>query len=279
MLSRRTLLISGVSALGKAQQKTGMFGDAEAYERFMGRWSRLLAPVLIEFAEIRDGWRVLDAGSGTGALAGELALRRPRCRIVGIDPSKEYVAYATARNAHANVRFEEGDAQLLSFMDGGFDASVSLLVFNFIPDARKALEELRRVTRAGGRIAAAVWDYGGGMQMLRIFWDAAAALDASAERLDEKHMPLCRAGELASLWKQGGLRRVEERPLEIATRFASFDDYWQPFLERQGPAGAYVAKLPAERQAALRERLRERLGSRSFELRARAWGVRGDVAE
>lgn len=255
-----------------------MFGDAEAYARFMGRWSRLVAPLLIEFADIEDGWRVLEAGSGTGSLAGEIAARRPRCQIVGIDTSPEYVAYAGARNGRANVRFETGDAQRLSFADAVFDASVSLLVFNFIPNARRALEELQRVTRAGGRIAAAVWDYGDGMQMLRIFWDAVVALDAGAEHVNEKHMPLSRAGELASLWKEAGLRGVEERPLEIAMRFESFDDYWRPFLLGQGPAGAYVARLSAEGQAALRERLRERLSARpgGFELRARAWAARGD---
>ena len=141
-----------------------MFADAEAYERFMGRWSRLVAPLLLEFAGIADGSRVLDVGSGTGSLAFEMARRWPRCQVVGIDPSKEYVAYASAREHGSNVRFESGDAQALSFSNAAFDACVSLLVFNFIPDPRKALSELRRVTRPGGVISAANWYYGDGMR-------------------------------------------------------------------------------------------------------------------
>src|SRR5439155_19413335 len=136
--------------------------------------------------------------------------------------------------------------------------------------------------RPKGRIAAAVWDYGEGMRMLRVFWDAVVALDPAAERLDEKHMPLCRSGELQDLWKRGGLEQIEERPLEIEMQFRSFDDYWAPFLLGQGPAGSYVKGLPAERVAALREEVRRRLkaepASSGFRLGARVWAVRGDRA-
>ena len=265
----------------RPQERQRMFADAEAYERFMGRWSRLVAPLLLEFAGIADGSRVLDVGSGTGSLAFEMARRWPRCQVVGIDPSKEYVAYASAREHGSNVRFESGDAQALSFPTGSFDACVSLLVFNFIPDPRKALSELRRVTRPGGVIAAANWDYGDGMRMLRAFWDAAVALDRAAEKLDEKHMPLCRAGELATSWKAAGLKDVEERPIEIKMHFQSFDDYWRPFLEGQGPAGAYVAKLSPERRGLLRTEVQRHLpaaaGNGAFELGGRVWAVRGTV--
>ena len=258
-----------------------MFADAEAYEQFMGRWSRLVAPLLVEYAGLRDGWRVLDVGSGTGSLALEIARRCPRSNVVGVDPSREYVAYASSLSRDRRVRFETGDAQALALPDASFDACVSLLVFNFIPDAQKALAELRRVTRGGGAIAAATWDYGDGMQMLRRFWDAAVELDPDAAKLDEKRMRLRRAGELAALWKSGGLLQVEEKPLEITMPFQSFDDFWQPFLKRQGPAGAYVARLSPERQSALRDALLGRLppGARSgaFELGARTWAVRGTV--
>lgn len=259
-----------------------MFANAERYELFMGRWSRVLAPALLEFARVDDGWHIIDVGSGTGSLALEITKRSPRCRITGIDPSPEYVAYARSRVSSPGVLFEVADAQNLAYPAGHFDASLSLLAFNFIPDPHRALAELKRVTRYGGRICAAVWDYAGRMDMLRIFWDSAVALDPKAEAADEKNMPLCRAGELCQLWTAGGLAEVEERPLEITTAFRSFDDYWQPFLGGQGPAGAYVAGLSAERSLAIRNSIKQLLPddsqSASFELAARAWAVRGTVA-
>ncbi len=261
MLSRRVFLaVPGAAALRAQEQKGNMFGDAEAYERFMGRWSRLAAPLLVDFAGVRDTGHALDVGSGTGALAFAAAERKKQLRVTGIDPSKEYVAYAADRNRFGKrVTFEVGDAQQLHFGSGAFDASFSLLVFNFIPDASKALHEVRRVTRPGGTVSAAVWDYGAGMRMLRVFWDAAASLDTRAEALDEKHMKLCRAGELADLWKRGGLEQVVEQPLDITMRFGSFADYWDPFLLGQGPAGAYVGKLDGDRVPSLREEVKRRL--------------------
>src|SRR5262249_17222854 len=160
--------------------------------------------------------RVLDVGSGTGSLAFAIGERHRQAHIVGIDPSKEYVAYASSRNPFGDrANFEIGDAQRLSFGDSSFDSSVSLLLFNFIPEPRLALPELRRVTKSGGSVSAAVWDYGAGMRMLRIFWDAVAAIDPAAEKLDERQMPLCRSGELSKLWRQGGLEAVQERSIDI----------------------------------------------------------------
>jgi ubiquinone/menaquinone biosynthesis C-methylase UbiE len=151
-----------------------MFGDAEAYERFMGRWSRLAAPLLVDFTDVPESARVLDLGSGTGSLAFSIAKQKARSHVVGIDLSKPYVEYANSRNPFPDrVSFQIGDAQQLRFPDATFQTSVSLLVFNFIPDPKKALGEARRVTKPGGRISAAVWDYGSGMRMLRVFWDAA----------------------------------------------------------------------------------------------------------
>ncbi len=281
MLSRRAFLgACAVPFLGREHQNSNMFGDAEAYERFMGRWSRLLAPLLVDFAGAPDGARVLDVGSGTGALASAIAERNGRSHIVGIDPSQEYVAYATSKNPVPDrASFQVGDAQQLSFPDAAFEACLSLLVFNFIPDAKKALLELRRVTKPGGVIAAANWDYSDGMRMLRVFWDAARSVDAAAEKLDENRMPLCRAGELSELWRQAGLRNIHQQPLEITMRFQSFADYWEPFLLRQGPAGAYAASLQPDRLRALRGEMKKRLSlsdeDSSFTLTARAWAVRG----
>ena len=257
----------------------GMFAESAAYERFMGRWSRQLAPLFVTFAGGTPKDAVLDVGSGTGELALAIAASAPSARIVGIDPAAPYVKYAQSRAPGDRVRFEVGDAQKMSFPDATFDRVVSLLVMNFIPDHGKALDEMIRVTRPGGIVSAAVWDYGGDMQMLRVFWDEAVARDPSIGKRDEKHMPLCRSGELGALWRGHGLQQVVEQPLTFTMTFASFDDYWTPFLGGQGPAGAYAAKLPEADRAALAERLRKRLlGGRAdgpITLQARVWAVRG----
>jgi SAM-dependent methyltransferase len=283
MLSRRTVLAAlAAPALCAQERKSKMFGDAEAYERFMGRWSSLLAPLLVDFTGTSDGGQMLDVGSGTGVLAFTVARRNPHCRVVGIDPSAEYVAYANSRNSFGDrAKFQTGDAQHLEFADAAFDHSLSLLVFNFIPDRARALAEVVRVTKPGGRVSAAVWDYGGGMRMLRVFWDAVTATDPSAAKLDEAHMPLCRAGELGKLWRDGGLDAIEERPLDIDIKFAAFADYWDPFLLGQGPAGAYVRSLDERRRQTLRGEVKRRLpvGAENapLSLPARAWAVRGTV--
>lgn len=283
MLFRRALLLApAIPVLWSQDQRPGMFGDAEAYERFMGRWSRLVAPRLVDFSGLPERGRILDVGSGTGSLAFAIAERNGRARVLGIDPSKEYVAYASSRNPFADrASFEVGDAQQLLFPDTSFDAALSLLVFNFIRDPRKALSELRRVTKPGGKISAAVWDYGAGMRMLRTFWDAVVALDPEAEKFDEKQMPLCRAGELSALWRQGGLEDVREQSIDIKMRFESLADYWDPFLLGQGPAGSYVRRLDHDQLQTLRNEVKRRLSLSAenvpFVLPARVWSVRGTV--
>jgi SAM-dependent methyltransferase len=247
----------------------------------MGRWSRLLAPLLVRFAGVRDGDAVLDIGSGTGALTAAVAAIAPSSRIVGIDPAAPYVALAQSQHGTALIRFEVGDAQQMRLDAATFDRTVSLLVVNFIPDVRKALGEMKRVTKSKGTIAAAVWDYGDGMEMLRVFWDEAVALTPSSAAKDERNMPLCRRGDLGSLWREVGLQDVAEEGLTVETRFSSFDDFWTPFLEKQGPAGAYTASLSVADRDALRQRLRRRLlgdgPDKPIVLRARAWAVRGVV--
>ena len=258
-----------------------MFSAGDAYERFMGRWSRELAPLLVEFAGVCNGDTVLDAGSGTGALTATIAALAPSSHIIGIDSAATYVAFAQARYRGDRVRFEVGDARQLRLPDGSVDRTLSLLAINFVPNPAKAVDEMIRVTRAGGTVAAAVWDYGCGMEMLRVFWDEAIALDPAADARDERHMPLCRQGEPGALWREHRLGDVSEGPLTIRMPFGSFDDYWSPFLEGQGPAGAYVAGLTAREREQLQRRLRGRLvGDRRdhpIVLAARAWAVRGIV--
>jgi SAM-dependent methyltransferase len=257
-----------------------MFSESEAYEQFMGRWSRQLAVPFVAFAGVKAHDGVLDVGSGTGALAAAVLSATDSSRVIGVDPSPAYVQYARTRTSSDRATFEEGDGQQLRFSNGEFDKTLSLLVINFIPDSNKALSEMVRVTRPGGIVAAAVWDYGEGMEMLRVFWDEVVALDPSSESRDERHMPLCRTGELAALWRRHGLADITEVPLVIALPFKSFDDFWAPFLRGQGPAGAYVASLSESRQLALRDRLRTRLNvdaAGSFTLHARAWAVKGVV--
>lgn len=258
-----------------------VFLNPEGYERLIGRWSQRLAPRLIEFAGIADGDRVLDVGVGTGSLSLAVLAGTRRSEVVGIDPSRSYVEYARSRTSDSRARFEVGDAQALAYPDASFDKTLALLVMNFIPDARKAVVEMRRVTKPGGVVAAAVWDYGEGMTMLRTFWDAAVALDSTAEPRHERHMPYSRKGQLFSLWTATGLKDTKETSLVIPLAFASFEDFWQPFLSGVGPSGSYATSLPRERQYALRERLRqELLGEKpdtSFTLQARAWAVRGIV--
>jgi SAM-dependent methyltransferase len=261
-------------------QPADIFAVGDAYERFMGRWSRQLAPAFAGFAAVGDGESLLDVGSATGALAFSVAAALPAGCVTGVDRSPGFVRYAQEQSRGTRVRFVVGDAQALAFRDAAFARTLSLLVLNFIPDRDRALAEMIRVTRPGGTVAAAVWDYGQDMQMLRTFWDEAVALDPVIASRDERHMPLCRPGELATLWRSHRLQDVDEQPLAIRMPFVSFDDYWSPFLGGQGPAGAYAASLDDAGRAALASRLRRRLsgdGDGSFTLQARAWAVTGVV--
>ena len=176
-----------------------MFAMSAGYERFMGRWSRLLAPSYIAFAGVRNGDHVLDVGTGTGALAAAVEAGMPASEIVGVDPSEGFIAYAQKNVASTRAHFEVGDAQALKFKDAAFDNTLALLVMNFVPDPNKAIAEMRRVTRPQGVVSACVWDYDAGMQMLRFFWDEAVELNPAIEAKDERHMKFSRQGELGDL--------------------------------------------------------------------------------
>jgi SAM-dependent methyltransferase len=247
---------------------------AAAYDRYMGRWSRRLAPLLAEFAGVRPGMRALDAGCGPGSLTTHLAELLGPERVAGADPSEPFVAACAARVPGADVR--RAAAESLPWADGTFDAVLSQLVVNFLDDPGQGVRELRRVAREGGTVAACTWDYRERMELLATFWDSALELDPAAPA-EGRRMRFATPGELHALWTEVGLRATETGGLEVEEEYASFDDYWEPFTAGIGPAGAYCASLAPEVREALREACRRRLGNPAgpFRLRARAWAVRG----
>ena len=288
LVASTIMLLAGQGAVAQApaganltEAEAKMFSASAGYERFMGRWSRLLAPAYVGFAGVKNGDRVLDVGSGTGALAAAVEAATTSGEVVGVDPSESFIGYAQKNAKSGRLRFEVGDAQALQYKDASFDQTMALLVMNFVPDHNRAIGEMRRVTRPQGVVSACVWDYDAGMQMLRFFWDEVVALDPAMAPRDERNMKLAREGQLGEAWRKAGLVNVREKPLVIEQAFASFDDYWAPFLKGAGPGGAYVVSLTDERRQQLEARMRKRLlGDRqdgAFTLKARAWCVRGEV--
>jgi SAM-dependent methyltransferase len=247
--------------------------SGDAYDRFMGRYSRELAPRLVAFAGVAEGMRALDVGCGSGLLTSALADRLGAANVAAADPSESLLAACAARVPGADVR--RAPAEELPWPDASFEAVLSQLVLNFVADADAAAAEMRRVAAPGGILASCTWDYAGGMRMLHTFWDTAAELDAEAP--DESRMRYCTEEELASLWERGGLHDVQTGPLEVEVAYGSFDEYWEPFTLGVGPAGAYYASRGQKKREALREGCFGRLGSPGgpFSLTARAFAVRG----
>ena len=259
--------------------RTDAWDSGDAYEPYVGRWSRLVARELLGWLAVPPGSCWLDVGCGTGALAETILALAAPSKVVGIDPSPAYVAFARDRLNDLRVRFDVGDAQALQEASATFDAVVAGLVLNFIPEPGRAVSEMARVARPGGIVAAYVWDYAEGMQMMRHFWDAAGALDPKAVELDEgRRFTMCKPAPLTNLFRTAGLKKVEVRAIDVPTVFSNFDDYWSPFLGGQAPAPGYAMSLSEERRAALRERIRGSLPTNSqgeHHLIARAWAVRG----
>jgi SAM-dependent methyltransferase len=244
---------------------------ADAYDRFMGRYSVPLSPLLADFAAVSAGQRVLDVGCGPGALTAELVERLGSPSVSAVDPSEPFVEAVRVRCP--GVEVQRASAEQLPFPDEAFDAVLAQLVVHFMADPVRGLREMVRVTRRGGVVAACVWDHAGGQGPLSPYWQAARELDPGLE--DESDLAGARAGHLAELFEAVGLRGVEETTLAVSVEHPSFEEWWEPFTLGVGPAGAHVARLDQRRRAELRERCRERLPAAPFVLTARAWATRG----
>jgi len=250
-----------------------VFTAPEAYDRFMGRYSAPLAPLLADYAAVAQGQRVLDVGCGPGALTAELVARVGAEAVSAVDPSEPFVA--AARTRHPGVDVRQGSAELLPFSDGVFDASLAQLVVHFMASPGGGLLEMARVTRAGGVVAACVWDLTEGGGPLGRFWAAARELDPGAD--DESKRAGGRPGHLAELLQGAGLSKVESATLTIEVEHAGFDEWWEPFTLGVGPAGTYFGSLDAEHRERLRESCAESFPSGALSMRARAWAARGVV--
>jgi SAM-dependent methyltransferase len=253
--------------------------SSKDYELYVGRWSRLVAHEFLNWLNVGPGCRWLDVGCGSMALSQTILAEADPRYVKGIDQSESYISYARQTSRDRRVHFEIGDAQTLSDDSATYDAVVSGFVLNFIYNPAQSLSEMMRVVKPGGLVATYVWDYAGKMQMLRHFWNAAAALDPNAADLDEgRRFPLCRPRPIKELFRSAGLKQIEVRAIDISTDFKDFDDYWSPFMCGQGPAPGYVLSLSEEKRVALRQRIRSGLPvalDGSIPLVARSWAVRG----
>jgi SAM-dependent methyltransferase len=260
---------------------TFVAADGDGYELNMGRWSRRLARPFLDFVETSHAERVLDVGCGTGHLAVAVLERSASAIVHGIDLAPVYIDYARSRNPSSRLEFCVGDACALTFPDGTFDCVLSLLVLHFVPRPHDAIAEMRRVAKPGAVVAAAVWDARGGFVANRMFFDTAAVLDPKAGERRAKNYtrPLTRPGELAAAWRRAGFVDVSETVLQIRMEYASFADYWAPYLGKDGPGAEYVATLGTDQRTGLEHAIRaayldgEPDGPRSYA--ALAWAVKG----
>jgi SAM-dependent methyltransferase len=245
---------------------------ADAYDRFMGRYSNPLAPRFADFALVTAQQRAVDVGCGPGALTTELVRRLGAESVAAVDPSEPFVA--AARERHPGVTVDQAPAEDLPFEDETFDVALAQLVVHFMADPVAGLREMARVTRNGGTVAACVWDLArGGHGPLAVFWAAARDLDPEIE--DESELAGAREGHLADLFESAGIRAIAEATLEVQVEHPTFEDWWEPYTLGVGPAGSFAARLGPEALARLRERCRESLPAAPFVLTARAWAARG----
>ncbi len=261
------------------------FSNPVAYERWMGRWSRRLAPALVAFADPPNGARLLDVGSGTGALSLALVECVADAMVIGIEPAEAYVSHSRAQIANSRLRFQVGDALDISFDDDSFDSTISLLILQELPDAPLALKEMRRVTRPGGTVAASQWDFAHGLPMLGLFWDTVLEVAPSeiAYRVANNTLQVDHPDDVAlqKLWHDTGLVEVETARHTVDMTFSSFEDYWTPFLGNVTPTSSYVGTLAADKAAEIKRLLQQKTvgdePDQPFILQADAWAVRGTV--
>jgi SAM-dependent methyltransferase len=239
----------------------------------MGRYSSELSPQMADLAGVKEGQRVLDVGSGPGALTEELVRRVGADRVAAIDPSPSFVAAVAERYGGVDAR--QGSAETLPYENQSFDVAIAQLVVHFMNDPLAGLREMRRVTRSGGVVAACVWDHAARRSPIGPFWDAAHRFDPDLD--DEADLPGARQGHLADLFETAGLREITQRTLTVSVEHAAFDDWWEPFTLGVGPAGKYVASLEDERRHQIRDLAREALGPGPFRISGHAWAVRGEV--
>lgn len=255
------------------------WGSGSAYELWVGRWSRLIAAEFIDWLAVSSGQVWGDVGCGTGALVECILGSSDPANVLGVDRSEAYISEARKRVRDSRARFEMGDACALPWASATCDVTVSGLVLNFVADSDAMVREMVRVTRPGGRVAAYVWDYAGGMQMIRHFWDVALELSRGDSRLDQaERFPLCQPDPLEQLFQRAGLISVSVRAIDVPTVFRDFEDYWRPFLGNQGAAPTYLASLPGDTRDRIRDVLRARLvatAEGTIAMTARAWAVQG----
>jgi SAM-dependent methyltransferase len=245
--------------------------SADAYDRFMGRYSVTLSPQLADLAGVTEGQRALDVGCGSGMLTVELVSRLGADAVAAIDPAQLFVAAVAERNPGVDVR--HGGAERLPFADDEFDVALAQLVIHFMADPVAGLREMARVTRAGGHVAASVWDLAGGRAPITPFWRAAVELDPGAR--DESALAGVHQGDLSALFAAAGISDVAEAELHASVEHPTFADWWDPFALGVGPAGVYLEGLDADGRAALREHCQAMLGDGPFTLPAVAWAARG----
>jgi SAM-dependent methyltransferase len=266
-----------------AEASTYHASDGAAYERFLGRWTRVLAPELLDFGGLPPDGPLLDVGTGTGSMALAMSARWPARQIYAIDVAESYIDHARTNVSSAALTFEVGDACALPYESALFSGAVAQLVLNFVPDAYAAITEMRRVTRAGGKVVAAVWDFRGGLVYQRLLWDTAAGIDARAANARDRLFsgPLVLPDGLPMLFEAAGLEDVQRGSITIRMNFANFADYWEPLLGGQGPFGSYVATLSPDLQREIESAVRRAYcsgapdGERS--MTATAWATRGTV--
>ena len=255
--------------------------SGDAYEQYVGRWSRLVATEFLEWLDVKPGSTWGDVGCGTGVFTECILVKADPASIVATDRAPGFLRAAYSRHRDGRVQFSLGDALALAWQSNSLDAAVSGLVLNFVSGPQAMAAEMARVTRPGGVVAAYVWDYAGGMQMMRHFWDVAVEMHPHDSRLDQaERFPICQPEPLERLFQKVGLHAVTVRAIDIVTVFQDFEDYWIPFLGKQGAAPTYLASLDIAAQDRIRDALKARLPTAvdgSIRLNARAWAVQGVV--